>query len=47
MSGFGFVGDTKSELMFVLSVATICLQVLLGRLNFRGGMSPGKSQTDD
>ena len=27
--------------------ATICLLVLLYRLNFRGGVSPGKSQTDD
>ena len=27
--------------------ATICLLVLLDRLNFRGGLSPGKGQTDD
>ena len=27
--------------------ATICLLVLLDRFNFGGGVSPGKSQTDD
>ena len=27
--------------------ATVCLLVLLDRLDFRGGVSPGKSQTDD
>ena len=27
--------------------AIICFLVLLDRLNFRGGVSPGQSQTDD
>ena len=34
-------------LVLAIYKATICFLVLLDRLNFRGGVSPGKSQTND